>query len=172
MAAFGLFFAAGLFMLLVVSGVVPVSNPGEMPGFGWLVMLFMGLGFTAVGGMLAFGRNWTTLDTTQRLVIKQWGPPAPLSRADLPLTGYTADRFPVGLKDGTGQSLPLCSSTTYATSRECALAVARHLRLDIEDATTDHQIRPWNRPARARRGWGPAQSVCWRGPCGSSRPVD
>jgi hypothetical protein len=155
MAAFGLpFFAAGLFMLLVVSGIVPVSNPGEMPRFGWLVMLFMGLAFTGVGGMLAFGRSWTTLDTSQRLVIKQWGLLLPFRQRTYPLTGYTAvtlgfvegdsdtsDRFPVGVKDRTGQSLPLCSSTTYATSRECALAVARHLRLDIEDATTDHQVR-------------------------------
>lgn len=155
MAVFGLpFFAAGIFVLLVAAGLVPASNANEMPGYGWLLMLFMGLAFTAVGGGLAFGRTWTTLDITQHVMIKQWGLLFPIREQTYPLSGYTAvilgfvegdsdsaDRFPVALKSGTGQSFPLYSSTTYATSRECALAVARHLRLDIEDATTDHQVR-------------------------------
>ena len=79
MAAFGLpFFAAGIFMILCVAGVIPISNASEMPRWGWVAMVFMGLAFTAVGGTLVFGRAWTTLDVTRRLVIKQWGLLIPL----------------------------------------------------------------------------------------------
>ena len=155
MAAFGLpFFAAGIFMILSVSGVIPISNASEMPPWGWLALAFMGLVFTGVGGTFVFGRAWTTLDVTRRLVIKQWGPLIPLRERTYPLTGYsavtlgfvrgdsdTADKFPVGLKAQHGSNLPLCSFTTYPDSRACAIAVARHLHLEIEDSTSDHLVR-------------------------------
>jgi hypothetical protein len=163
MAAFGVpFFAAGIFMILSVSGVIPISNASEMPPWGWLALAFMCLVFTGVGGTFVFGRAWTTLDVTRRLIIKQWGPLIPLRERTYPLTGYsavtlgfvrgdsdTADQFPVGLKAQNGSSLPLCSFTTYPDSRECAIAVARHLHLDVEDSTTDHRVRVT--PADAER---------------------
>jgi hypothetical protein len=168
MGAFGLiFFAAGVFMLLVVGGIVPVSNADEMATLGWVVLLLMGVVFWAVGGTLAFGRSWTTLDITQRIVIKQWGLLMPFRERTHALAGYaavtlgfvegdsdSADRFPVGLKARVGANLPLCSFTTYETSRECAVAIARHLKLDVEDATTDHHVRvspgEADRPIRQR----------------------
>ena len=71
MGAFGVpFFAAGVFMILSVAGVIPISNASEMPPWGWLALAFMGLVFTGVGGTFVFGRAWTTLDVTRRLVIK------------------------------------------------------------------------------------------------------
>jgi hypothetical protein len=166
MAAFGVpFFAAGIFMFLGVSGVIPVSNASDMPRWGWLALAGMALVFTGVGGTFVFGRAWTTLDVTQRLVIKQWGLLVPLRERTYPLTGYsvvtlgfvrgdsdTADRFPVGLKAQHGSTLPLCSFTTYADSRACAIAVARHLHLDVEDSTTDHRVRVT--PADAERAFG------------------
>lgn len=152
MAGFGLpFFAAGIFVILTVSGVIPVSNASDMPRWGWLAMAAMGLVFTGVGGTLVFGRAWTTLDVTRRLVIKQWGLLIPLRERTYPLTGYsavtlgfvrgdsdTADTFPVGLKAQHGSSLPLCSFTTYADSRACAIAVARHLHLEITRPGLQH----------------------------------
>ena len=155
MAAFGLlFFGAGVFMLLVASGIVPVGNADEMPRLGWAVLFFMGVVFSAVGGTIAFGRTWTTLDISQRLVIKQWGLLVPLREQTHALDGYsavtlgfiegdsdTADRFPVGLRAPAGGDFRLCSYPSYATSRECAVAVARHLELDVEDASTDHRVR-------------------------------
>ncbi len=155
MSVFGLpFFAAGVFMFLVTFGVVPVSNADEMPGWGWPALMLMGAAFTAVGGALVFGRSWTTIDRSQRAVIKQWGLVVPLKERTFPLEGYTAvtlgfvqgdsdtsDRFPVGLKARAGTDLPLCSFTVYGESRACAVAVAKHLHLDIEDASTDHAVR-------------------------------
>jgi hypothetical protein len=127
-------------------------------------MAFMGLVFTAVGGTLAFGRVWTTLDVTRRMVIKQWGLLVPLRERTYPLTGYSAvtlgfvrgdsdsaDKFPIGLNAQTGHGLPLCSFNTYSTSRECAIAVARHLHVDLEDSTTDHPVRVT--PAEAERAF-------------------
>jgi hypothetical protein len=163
MAAFGVpFFAAGIFMILSIAGVIPISNASEMPPWGWLALAFMGLVFTGVGGTLVFGRAWTTLDVTRHLVIKQWGPLIPLRERTYPLTGYsavtlgfvrgdsdTADKFPVSLKAQHGSSLQLSSFTTYADSRACAIAVARHLHLEIEDSTSDHRVRVT--PADAER---------------------
>jgi hypothetical protein len=154
MAVFGIpFFAAGTFMILAVAGVIPVSNGGDMPSWGWFALACMALVFTGVGGGFVLGRAWTTLDVTRRLVIKQWGLLIPIRERTYPLTGYsavtlgfvrgdsdTADRFPIGLKAQNGPSLALCSFTTYADSRACAIAVARHLHLDVEDSTTDHRV--------------------------------
>jgi hypothetical protein len=154
-AVFGLpFFAAGVFLVLTVLGVVPVSNAGQMHEFAWPAFMLMGAAFTAVGGTLVFGRSWTTIDTAQRTVSKQWGLVLPFGGRTFPLDGYTAvtlgfvqgdsdtsDRFPVGLKGSAAADLPLCSFTAYPQSRESAAAVALHLRLPVEDATTDHPIR-------------------------------
>ena len=149
-------------MILTVLGVIPIENADEMPRYGWPLLALMGAAFTVVGGTLVFGRSWTTIDITQRLVIKEWGPLIPLRQRTYPLTGYTAvilgfvqgdsdtaDRFPVGLNAPAGTDLSLCNLTTYAQSRECAVAVAKHLQLDVEDATTDHRVRV--SPAEADR---------------------
>jgi len=53
LAIFGLpFFAAGVFMLLTVSGFIEMSNSDTVSLPGQLGLLFMGLVFTAVGGAL------------------------------------------------------------------------------------------------------------------------
>ena len=71
LTVFGLpFFAIGVFMLLIMSGVVEMSNSDSVSLPGHLGMLFMGLVFTAVGGTLSFGRGWTTIDSTRREVIE------------------------------------------------------------------------------------------------------
>jgi hypothetical protein len=77
----------------------------------------------------------------------------PIRGRSTPLAGYTAitlsfiqgdsdsvDRFPVALKAASGGDLQLCSLTEYAKARECARAVAEHLRMEIEDASTDHPM--------------------------------
>jgi hypothetical protein len=154
-ALFGLpFFAAGIFLGLTALGLVPMSNAHEMPAWGWPALVLMAVAFTGVGGTLVFGRSWTTIDIAQRTVLKQWGLLLPLRERSFRLDDYSgvtlsfvrgdsdsADRFPVGLSARSGADLPLCSFTEYAESRTCAVAIARHARLDVEDATTDHPIR-------------------------------
>jgi hypothetical protein len=153
LAIFGLpFFGAGVFMLLASLGVVSMSNERDAPGR--LALSFMGLVFTAVGGVLCFGRAWTLVDGTRREAIKQWGLMVPMHSDTQRIDDYTAvvvefvrgdsdtaDKFPVSLKAKAGKNLQLCSSTEYGDSRSCAAAVAELLRFDFEDATTDHPVR-------------------------------
>jgi hypothetical protein len=114
----------------------------------------MGAMFSLVGGGLTFGRSWTTVDATQRLVTKELGLLVPMRRETHRLEDYTAvtlefqegdsdtaDRYPVGLKGRSGQDLQLWTSAQYADARACAAAVAEHLQLELEDASTDHPVR-------------------------------
>lgn len=154
-ALFGLpFLAAGVFVLLAGVGVVPMSNSADVRWYAWPLLMLMGAAFTAVGGSLVFGRAWTTLDITQRTVSKQWNLLVRLRARTFPLDDYTAvtlgfvqgdsdssDQFPVGLRSRAGADLRLRSFTSYAEARACAAAVAQHLHIDVEDASTDHPIR-------------------------------
>lgn len=154
LSVFGLpFFAAGIFVLLSVVGVIPMSTSGASSVFIWPAMSFMGLVFTALGGVLVFGRSWTIVDRTQREVIKQLGLIVPLRvrtqsihGSDTVRLGFTtdsdsSDQFPISLRARTGADLPLCTFTSYAAARECAKALAELLRFEIEDASTDHPVR-------------------------------
>jgi hypothetical protein len=155
MSVFGLpFFAAGVFVALTVVGVVPVGNADELPALEWGLLTLMAVAFTTVGGVLVFGRRWTTIDRPQREVSKQWGLLVLLKERVLSLDGYsairldfvqgdsdTADQFPIALKAHAAPDLRLCSFTAYAPARECARAVAEYLRVEVEDATTDHPVR-------------------------------
>jgi hypothetical protein len=155
LSVFGVpFLAAGVIMILMALGIVPVTNASELPEFGWLLLPFMGAMFALVGGALVFGRSWTTLDITERLVIKEWGLLRPMRRRTHRLEDYTAvtlgfqagdsdssDRFPVSLKARSGPNLPLWNPTQYGDARACAAAVAQHLQLEIEDASTGHASR-------------------------------
>jgi hypothetical protein len=160
---FGLpFFSAGIFMLLAVTAIIPVSNSGDMPPWGWFALTGMGPGVHRGRCRVRIRSSLTTLDVTRRLVIKQWGLLIPLRERTYPLNAYsavtlgfvrgdsdTADKFPVGLAAQTGSHLALCSFTTYANARAYAIAAARHLHLVIEDSTTDHHTRVT--PADAER---------------------
>jgi hypothetical protein len=154
LSLFGLpFFAAGVFLLLAASDIIPVDNADELPWFGRPLLVLMGLAFTGVGGTLAFGRSWTTLDSTQRVVIRRTGLLVPLRERRLPLDDYTAvtlgivhgdsdspDQYPVGLKARAGADLRLSSVTSYRDARETAAAVARHLHWPLEDNSTDNPV--------------------------------
>ncbi|RPI57285.1 MAG: hypothetical protein EHM55_02345 [Acidobacteria bacterium] len=113
----------------------------------------MGVIFTLVGGALVFGRSWTTIDAASRTVVMRMGLLVPMSETIHRLDDYTsvhldfqrgdsdsADQFPVSLTARTGGRLRLFASTQYAEARERATAIAGLLRLEIEDASTDHPV--------------------------------
>ena len=118
MSVFGIpFFGAGVFLFLTLLGIVPLSNADEQPTLVWPLMVLMAIAFTTVGGVLVFGRSWTTVDRAQREVVKQMGLIVPLHQRTIPLDGYTAirlgfvegdsdtsDKFPVALKGPTRRS--------------------------------------------------------------------
>jgi hypothetical protein len=179
MAVFGLpFFAAGIFLTLVIFGVVPVSDADELPALAWPFLVLMAIAFTAIGGALVFGRSWTTLDRSQQQVVKQRGLLIPLRNEIVSLHGYTsvtldfvegdsdtADRFPIALRAPAGPDLPLCTFNDYALARDCARAIAEHLQVDLEDASTDHPTRSAAREfevplqERLRREGAPADVI-------------
>src|SRR4051812_19046854 len=154
LAWFGLpFLAAGIFSCFAAAGVVPTST-NSMPVHSSWAAFPIGLLFTLVGGTLVFGRVWTTVDGTRRLMTKEWGLIRPMYAMPRALEGCIAvtiafesgdsdssDQFPILVRSSTGSDLRLCSFTQYATSRACGTAVARLLGVDLEDATTDHADR-------------------------------
>jgi hypothetical protein len=153
LGVFGLpFFAAGVFLLLSSMGLVPMEKGDDL--LTRLMLPFMGIVFTAVGGTLSFGRAWTTVDGTRREIVKQLGLMVPMHSTTRLIDDFTAlalefergdsdsaDTYPVVLKARSGRNHRLCSSTEYADARGCATSVAELLRLDFEDATTDHPVR-------------------------------
>lgn len=155
LAAFGLpFLCAGVFLFLVTAGVIPLSNADEVPGYAWPLLALMATAFTAVGGGVAFGRSWTTLDRDGRSLRRQWGLLVPMREDVRPIHGATAvslgfipgdsdtaERYPVGLMIPGDAELPLGDFGDYGQARECARAVAEYLGVDVEDASSDHAVR-------------------------------
>jgi hypothetical protein len=153
MAWFGSpFFLAGIFLVLAGLGIIPMSGP--MPGSARILLPLMGVAFTAVGGALVFGRSWTTVDTSRGIVVKEWGLLVPMRTRTHVLESYAAvrlgfergdsdssDHFPISLKSRAGPSLLLDNPTQYAEARRRAAAIAGHLQIELEDATTDHPVR-------------------------------
>src|SRR5436190_11930991 len=155
MALFGLpFLSAGILVALAAAGVVRMENAATASAATWPLLTLLAVTFTSVGSVLVFGRSWITVDATRRVVEKQWGLLVPMRWRIHQAGDYaavmlafeagdsdSADKFPVSLKARAGANLPLCSSTQYAEARGWTTDIARHLGLDIEDATTDHPSR-------------------------------
>lgn len=150
---FGLpFLAAGIFVALVGSRIVPADNPQDVPEWGWPLIVLMGLVFTGVGAGLVFGRRWILIDKTLGKISKRWGLLIPFKHQDHYLHEYdavlirfdagdseTSDHFPVLLRGKHGaDDLPLTNPLTYGESRQGAAQLARLLRIPIVDSTTDH----------------------------------
>ena len=133
MAVFGLpFLGAGIFVTLIGAGIVPLQNFQTAPWFMVPAPLFMGLAFTLVGGVLVFGRSWTTLSSADRTVVMQMGLLVPMSTTTYRVDDYngvilefirgdsdSSDQYPVSLKARGGPqsaAVQLDSSTAMRTS--------------------------------------------------------
>jgi len=146
------FFLAGLFIMLMSLQIIPVSNAKDIPWWSWILMLFMGLVFTAVGAGLIFGRNWISINKTNRRIWIAWGLLKPMRGTEYQLDNYktvalnfkagdsdTADSYPVVLKtDNATAELEMSSSGTYGTSLTQAMLLSSFLHLPLEDNSTDH----------------------------------
>lgn len=146
------FFLAGLFVFLISVNIIPVSNADDIPWWGWILMLFMGLAFTGVGGALVFGRRWISIDRMQRRIWIAWGLLKPMKGSVYSLDKYSdvtlryiagdsdsPDKYNVSLKaNDNSKELELFSSTTYGTSLDQAVLISKFLHLPLEDNSTDH----------------------------------
>jgi len=150
MSLFGVpFFLAGLFLIAASTGMIHVDN---QPG-GWehLALVFMGVAFTAAGGVLVLGRRWLTLDAANRSALRQQGLLVPMRHEQRPLGEFnsvvialetdsdSADKYPIRLRALTGKDLVVCSSTKYEESLEQAEFLARFLQLPLTDTITDNE---------------------------------
>jgi len=153
MSVFGLpFFAAGIFMFLSVTDVVPIKG-SDSSTLTRIVLPLMALAFTAVGGMLVFGRVLTVIDRAEGTFERQWRllvlvrtETARLADCVAVAIDFSsgdsdsADSFPVMLKSRSSRDRKVFAAGSYAEARECATAIARLLNVDVEDATTDHSV--------------------------------
>ena len=150
---FGLpFFFAGLFMILISTGVIPLSNGDDVPFWGMLIIACMGLIFSAVGGGLVFARQWHTIDRRQMRLWISKGLMKPMHSSFYDLHDFdevriryvkgdsdTADRYPLVLISTKGiPELELCTATGYGQARSQAILIGEFLGFGISDASTDN----------------------------------
>jgi hypothetical protein len=152
LSIFGLpFFAGGIFMILIIAGVIRLENHNDVSDWGWIIMTLMGIIFTVVGVTLTLGRTWITLDVTRQVVQKYWGLLVPMRGEEISLIEFTAveihlrsgdsktsDQFPVTLKMRAGKDFSLFSSAEYGKSFDQGAMIAKFIRLPLEDHSTDH----------------------------------
>lgn len=154
LSIFGLpFFGAGLFMLLVAAGLMPLQNSSAMGVWGRPILATMGLIFTAVGGWLVFGRTRIRIDTAagtllrnrNLLFISIQSQSFNLKTFQAVELGFeagdsdSADSYPVIVKNADAAAhVRISSGPDYAASREQARQLAIFLKLPLADASSDH----------------------------------
>ncbi len=157
LSLFGLpFFAAGIFMLLVSLKIIPFQNTHEVPGWTYIILLFMALVFISVGGWLVFGRTGMIIDLGRGTVLKITGTifsflPSKQEEFHLhqfdvlairhnPGDSDTAETFPICLlpKDSSPE-LVLCTALEYGEALKHAELLAEFLKFSLEDRSTDHK---------------------------------
>ncbi len=150
---FGLpFFFAGLFMILISTGVLPLSNRDEVPFWGMLILAFMGIIFGTVGGGLVFARQWHTIDRRQMRLWISRGLLKPMRSSYHELHDFeevriryekgdsdTADAYPIVLISTKGlPELKLSSATSYGQARSQAILIGEFLSFHVSDASTEN----------------------------------
>lgn len=154
LALFGMpFLAAGIFLVLAGSGILPLGNDPSLGWWGRPLLFLMGLPFTGVGAWLVFGRTWTVIDTTQGTLSRRRGVLLWKKREELPLTDFRAvelgfspgdsdspDTFPVLLKGaGSSPDFKMSNGASYGPAHQLATQIAALLKVPLEDASSDHK---------------------------------
>lgn len=148
------FLVAGLLLGRQVIGVVSTAEASRVDWATVPITTLAAIALTTLGLVLALGRRWLKVDVAEPVVLKQVGLLFPMRtrRFAIEMPAFVSigfdtgdsdamDKFPVTLHRGGEASIPLASPTAYSRARAQALAVAAHLGVDIEDATTDHPTR-------------------------------
>jgi len=150
LGCFGLpFFGAGILMLLIVGQVLPISNASELPWRAWIVLLFMGIVFTAVGAGLVLGRKWITLDIMQGRIWIAWGLLFPLRGTCYDLKDYTRivinrssgktdsdENYEVALSTDNCSELSMLTSTDYGHAYTQAKLLCDFLKIPMQDKSS------------------------------------
>ncbi|MDD2229700.1 MAG: hypothetical protein PHY48_09840 [Candidatus Cloacimonetes bacterium] len=147
------FFFAGIFILFVGAQIIPVSNAAEIPWWAWVLLVGMGLIFTAVGAAIVFGRRWITLDNTSGRIWIAWGLLMPMRGQAYFLKDYervvinydagdskTDVSYTIVLKSLTGSELDMLNSQNFGIIHNQALILMNFLNLPLEDNSSDNSI--------------------------------
>lgn len=150
---FGLpFFLAGLFVLQIPLGLIPVKSEG---GAGTMIVTFLfGLVFAAVGAGLVFGRSGVIVNRRMGKVFKWWGLLVPMKRAEYPIGLFqrvslsrkagdsdSPDTYPVTLEDGEGQTkVVIVRPAAYLEAHRAAEELAKLLSMPLEDTSSGEKV--------------------------------
>jgi hypothetical protein len=163
------FLLAGLFIMQIPLGLIPVQDRPEGPLVAVFIVL-LGSVFAAVGAALVFGRSGVVLDRGRGRIVQWWGLLVPMKRVEHMLEAVrrvemnfsegdseTSDRWPVRLAgDGIPKPIVVASPTDFSEARQTAEELARFLHKPLVDTSTgepvtrdpEHLDEPWRERIR------------------------
>ncbi|MHB8909703.1 MAG: hypothetical protein ACYDAA_12590 [Syntrophales bacterium] len=178
------FFLAGLWVFLIGLGLGPTQASGGFPGSAAAVLV--GLIFTAIGGMVIFGRSGLIIDRRENRVVQWQGLLVPLRRTVRPLDSFDGVRidcnrgdktttYPVQLRKGSDArgAITIEAPADYQRARRSAETLARFVRMPLEDHSSgkpvirdpdhlDESLRERVRRLGEEQGFFPPQPVPMR----------
>lgn len=141
------FFVAGIGMIFVAAGLIPISNADEVPAWFYLFLPFFALPFVLVGGNLMLGRSGIIIDRGENRLREWWGLLRPMKWKEWPLQSFTlvrlrresgdsADFFPVELWGVNGEPrVQIMAPGDFDKALNAAKDLARFLALPLEDVS-------------------------------------
>ena len=154
LSLFGMpFLLAGLFVLQIPLGIIPVKYEGSNTWMPLFILIFGGI-FTAVGAGLVFGRNGIVIDRTRGRIVRWWGLLVPMKSTVTMLEGIrhvemnfsegdsdTADSWPVRLSgEGIPKPIDVANPMSFAEARQLAEELSRFLRKPLVDTSTGERV--------------------------------
>lgn len=150
-SVFGLpFLLAGLFIIQIPLGLVPVENSGSLPSF--FFFLFGGV-FVAVGAFLVFGRSGLILDRRRKLLIQWKDLLVAMKKEEQFLEDVkrvvihqdsgdsdSGPSYPVKLEGNNLKAVNIFSPSDYQEARHVAEELARFLSRPVEDFSTGVKV--------------------------------
>jgi len=154
LSLFGMpFLLAGLFVMLVPSGLLPVEGRPTGPYSSILLVLF-GAVFAAVGAALVLGRSGIILDRGRGRIVRWWGLLVPMKRVEHMLDSIrqvemdfsrgdrdSADTWPVKLAgEGIPKPITVAQPTGFPEAKRIAEELARFLQKPLVDSSTGERV--------------------------------
>lgn len=147
------FLLAGLFVLQIPLGLIPVQDRPEGPLASALLVL-LGSVFAAVGAALVFGRSGIVLDRGRGRIVRWWGLLVPMKRVEHMLDSIrqvemdfsrgdsdSADTWPVKLSgEGLPKPIAIAQPVQFPEARQIAEELARFLRKPLVDSSTGEKV--------------------------------
>jgi hypothetical protein len=154
LSVFGMpFLLAGVFVMQIPLGIIPVAYDRSSPWLPLFLLIFGGI-FTAVGAGLVFGRSGIILDRTRGRIVQWWGLLVPMKRIESMLDAIhhvemnfssgdsdSAATWPVRLcGEGITKPIAVVQPVSFAEARQVAEELSRFLRKPLVDSSTGEQI--------------------------------